>query len=288
MARLVEKGFKLKLAGFDEQMYRVIRNLFAHASIQTSKMTNLPDVILKAEDGGIVLVQFKKGNYPSGEQLKQWLHHFALVSPVVYFPESGQSNPDFDVQRNLWEVAGCKVYWGKSGKGSLVEWLKHLSEYDPSEIIAKVRVSDEGLTVWFADGAVAVVSIPELKRLAEGQEILWNNIRIGPDRTFISIGLLDGEDYPIPSDVLADYVVSEKEKRQKKYEKEARLTARNFGKRLRELRESMGLSQEELAKKIGKSRWTVIRIENGDYLPKVADLQNIARGLGRTLDEVLG
>ncbi len=56
--------------------------------------------------------------------------------------------------------------------------------------------------------------------------------------------------------------------------------------RLRAVRQAKGLSQAELAERVGVSRQTVNMIENGDYNPTLALCLRLCHALGRTLDEL--
>ena len=51
------------------------------------------------------------------------------------------------------------------------------------------------------------------------------------------------------------------------------------GKRVRQARDRVGLTQEELARKLGVSRTTVLRWENGTFAPRFA-LERLARVTG--------
>ena len=57
-------------------------------------------------------------------------------------------------------------------------------------------------------------------------------------------------------------------------------------KRMRQARQDAGLSQEELARRIGASRQTVNMIERGDYNPSLHLCISICQTLGKTLDEL--
>ena len=52
------------------------------------------------------------------------------------------------------------------------------------------------------------------------------------------------------------------------------------------LREKSGLSQQELADKVGVSRQTISAIEKGDYNPTIKLCIAICHVLGKTLDEL--
>lgn len=58
--------------------------------------------------------------------------------------------------------------------------------------------------------------------------------------------------------------------------------------RMKQARAEKGLSQAELARKVGVSRQTVNMIESGDYNPTIALCRRICRALGCTLDELFG
>ena len=55
---------------------------------------------------------------------------------------------------------------------------------------------------------------------------------------------------------------------------------------IRDKRKEQGLSQEELAKKCGVSRQTVIAIENNKYDPTLALAFKLAQELKTTVDEL--
>ncbi|NJE02285.1 helix-turn-helix transcriptional regulator [Thermococcus sp. JdF3] len=56
--------------------------------------------------------------------------------------------------------------------------------------------------------------------------------------------------------------------------------------RLRELREELGITQEELAKALGVTRQTIIAIEKGRYDPSLRLAFKIARFFGVKIEDV--
>jgi putative transcriptional regulator len=56
--------------------------------------------------------------------------------------------------------------------------------------------------------------------------------------------------------------------------------------RVRELRSSASLRQEDLARRVGVSRQTIISIENGRYNPSLELAWKLARTLGVTIEEL--
>lgn len=59
-----------------------------------------------------------------------------------------------------------------------------------------------------------------------------------------------------------------------------------IGKRIRELRQQTGLSQEKFALKIGMDRTYLASVENGKRNISVLNLEKIAKGLGVSLSEL--
>lgn len=60
-----------------------------------------------------------------------------------------------------------------------------------------------------------------------------------------------------------------------------------FGKRLRQLREERGWSQEEFADRAGLHRTYVSAVERGVRNPTLSVLERIAKALGASLEEML-
>jgi putative transcriptional regulator len=62
---------------------------------------------------------------------------------------------------------------------------------------------------------------------------------------------------------------------------------KKIGKRIREIREEKGITQQELATSIKKLRPVVQRIEGGLVNPSIFTIREIAGGLKITLEELL-
>jgi putative transcriptional regulator len=56
--------------------------------------------------------------------------------------------------------------------------------------------------------------------------------------------------------------------------------------RVRELRSEAGLTQEEVAQKVGVSRQTIISIESGRYNPSILLAYKLAKVFSRSIEEV--
>lgn len=60
------------------------------------------------------------------------------------------------------------------------------------------------------------------------------------------------------------------------------------GTRVRSRRREVGLTQQELAARVGVSRQTIISMETGDYAPSVYLALRIARELAVTVEDLWG
>lgn len=56
--------------------------------------------------------------------------------------------------------------------------------------------------------------------------------------------------------------------------------------RLKEMRERIGMTQEELAVRVNVSRQTIISLEKGKYNPSIRLAYRLARVFQRTIEEV--
>ncbi|MEN6353466.1 MAG: helix-turn-helix transcriptional regulator [Bacteroidales bacterium] len=56
--------------------------------------------------------------------------------------------------------------------------------------------------------------------------------------------------------------------------------------RIKELREQLGLTQQDLAEKVKVSRQTIISLENGKYNPSIFLAYKIAKVFNLTIEEI--
>jgi putative transcriptional regulator len=56
--------------------------------------------------------------------------------------------------------------------------------------------------------------------------------------------------------------------------------------RVKELRARFGLTQEQLAKKVGVRRETIVFLEKGEYNPSLKLAAKVARALNSTIEEI--
>jgi putative transcriptional regulator len=60
----------------------------------------------------------------------------------------------------------------------------------------------------------------------------------------------------------------------------------NFKTTVRQLRAELGLTQEELAEKVGIARQTVLYLEKGEYMPSLALAHRISTLFGKPIEDI--
>jgi transcriptional regulator with XRE-family HTH domain len=68
---------------------------------------------------------------------------------------------------------------------------------------------------------------------------------------------------------------------------EIELIYQQLGLRIRSVREAIGLSQDELAKRIGLSRPSMVNVEAGNQRLMLHSIESIAKALGTTVRHLL-
>lgn len=282
-----KKGLQIRMASCDPALRREIQRALVHGSgceVPWSRMKIRTPVL---KQNFLLVVEVGTLDVNQGVQILQGFRHLFFSTPLVYISANHrQSNESPDMLTRLFEEFGAKVFFGESGKDALLKYMSRISEADPAGIITSLGLTDAGLTAVFADKAVARISFQELKRMAETDEIMWSDVRIAGDRSYITIGTANGP-VPIPHDILREFVRTGKPERLNKNRQQRILTAKSLGERVRALRKRAGTTQNALAAKSGTSRWTIMRIERGSYLPKVSLLESITRVLDLELGELL-
>jgi XRE family transcriptional regulator, regulator of sulfur utilization len=61
-----------------------------------------------------------------------------------------------------------------------------------------------------------------------------------------------------------------------------------FARRLRSLREALGMSQQHLADRAGLDRTQISKYERAEHTPSADALKSLAHALGTTIDHLLG
>lgn len=220
-------------------------------------------------------------------QFRLWTRQLKGYSPLLVVPWLNPSRVADHILVDLLETGGATLFWGHTYRKGLLEYLYKCSKRDLSRILTNVSVTDAGVTVTFADGKHANINLTEFKRLAESHEISWDNIRISNSRDYLEVGIPTGQEVPVPSDIIREFIAEERDKRKGENQILRNTTAGVLGKRVRRLRERQQMTQEGLADRAQVSRWTVIRLESGKHLPRVSALERIAVALGTSLSSFL-
>jgi DNA-binding XRE family transcriptional regulator len=283
------RSLEVRLVGVDPPLRKRIREIWHPVKVE-GWATPHPSSPLRADvPNAIWIVGFAMPAAESTDRVRRLFDLSRVHAPLILFPGSKRGETRLlPPSIQFLELLGAQVFAGQRGPEQVCELLREASLRDHAELIVGVQLSDAGLRVSFGDGAVAVVQLPRLRRLAESPNLLWDSLRIGPNRTYLTVANSGGEIIPLPQDVLRESVAEGKEQREAAHTRERRLTGRRFGARLRSVREDSGLTQEELAARARTSRWTVHRIEKGTYLPKVALLQRLSGALEQDMSELLG
>lgn len=148
-------------------------------------------------------------------------------------------------------------------------------------MMTSVNPLDEGIEVVFADGCRGLLPFGEIPEIGEGSNLVHTEL---PNPYQIVMRNSKGEDIEIPWDFARHYCDPSY---QPKVEAVALLGRQTLGSRIRQLRESAGLTQEALARAADIARGTLVRIENGEYSPRFETLEALARALRKPLDRLL-
>jgi|WetSurMetagenome_2_1015567.scaffolds.fasta_scaffold50942_3 DNA-binding XRE family transcriptional regulator len=149
---------------------------------------------------------------------------------------------------------------------------------------ARFVLVDSILYLRFEDGlerAVHWADLPFVLRLGVAP------VAVAPSSSGESVAIVDesGRAVDISAESLRAALDEEYRTRLLSADEEERRTA---GARLRAVRGSFGLSQQELSRRSGIAQESLSRIETGRRAPRLGTLQKLARGMGVPLDELLG
>jgi len=142
-------------------------------------------------------------------------------------------------------------------------------------------VNKKGIEVTFADGCKGLIPFKDISEIGKPSKLTRIEL---PNPYQINIFNSKGEMVELPWDFMRPYCDSSYQKR---IEEVASEGMRSLGKRIRAIRESIGMTQADLAKTAGIGRITEVRIENGDQSPRYETLSAIARALKKPVAELL-
>ena len=140
---------------------------------------------------------------------------------------------------------------------------------------------EDGIELSFADGCKGLIPFDDIHEIEERAGVCSLAL---PNPYELLLETVGGERIELPWDFARHYC---DESYRPTVEAIAVRGRRTLGKRIRQLRESAGLTQQALASAADIGRVTLVRIESGDQTPKYKTLGAIAQVLKKTIGELL-
>ena len=148
-------------------------------------------------------------------------------------------------------------------------------------MMTAATLMDGGVELCFADGRRGLVPFADLPEIGEGRNV--SGIEL-PNPYEMILHTASGEQVEIPWDFARHYC---DESYRPTVEAIALQGRQTLGRRIRQFRESAGLTQEALANAAAIGRVTLVRLENGDQTPRSKTLNTIAQALGKPVQDLL-
>ena len=140
---------------------------------------------------------------------------------------------------------------------------------------------DDGVTMSFVDGSTGLIPFSEIPEIVERSELSGLEL---PNPYEIVLRTVRGGRIEIPWDFARHYCDASYRPTAEAIAMRGRQT---LGKRIRQFRESAGLTQEALARAADIGRVTLVRLENGEQTPRSKTLNAIAKALEIDVPELL-
>ena len=139
----------------------------------------------------------------------------------------------------------------------------------------------DGVQLSFADGCKGMIPFGDIDEINDATDLSGLEL---PNPYRMILNTVNGEHIEIPWDFARHYC---DESYRSTVEAITMRGRRTLGERLRALRDSAGLTQEELAQAANIGRVTLVRLENGEQTPRGKTLAAIAEALGKRVSDVL-
>ncbi|MDD9986323.1 MAG: helix-turn-helix transcriptional regulator [Spirochaetaceae bacterium] len=139
----------------------------------------------------------------------------------------------------------------------------------------------DGVQLSFADGCRGTIPYSDINEIDDAKDLSGLEL---PNPYEMILNTVNGEHIEIPWDFARHYC---DESYRPTVEAIAMRGRRTLGERLRAVRDSAGLTQEELARAADIGRVTLVRLENGEQTPRVNTLTAIAEALGKRVSDLL-
>ncbi|MBI4298227.1 MAG: helix-turn-helix transcriptional regulator [Chloroflexi bacterium] len=148
-------------------------------------------------------------------------------------------------------------------------------------MITSASLLKEGIEFTFADSCRGLVPFADISEVRELENVVSIEL---PNPYELILHTKLGEAIALPWDFARHYCDTSYRPR---VEAIAVAGQQAIGHRIRQLRESAGLTQEVLAHAAGIGRVTLVRLENGEQSPRYETLVSLARALERPIQELL-
>lgn len=148
-------------------------------------------------------------------------------------------------------------------------------------MMTHARALDKGLEVVFADGQKGLVPFVDLPEVGEFSNLAEVSL---PNPYQVVLQTRQGKTVELPWDFVRHFCDASYRPRIEDIGSAGRQA---LGKRIRQLRETARVTQEELSAAAGVGRITLIRIETGEQSPRYETLAALARALKRPLADLL-
>ena len=140
---------------------------------------------------------------------------------------------------------------------------------------------EEGIELSFADGSKGLIPYADVPEVKERRAV--SSLEL-PNPYEMVVETDRGEQVGIPWDFARHYCDASYRPAVEAIAMQGRQT---LGARIRDFRESAGMTQEALARAADIGRVTLVRLEKGEQSPRFRTLDAIARALGRPVSELL-
>ena len=143
------------------------------------------------------------------------------------------------------------------------------------------NLREDGVELTFADGCIGLIPFSEVPEVRDRSSLAVIEL---PSPYEMVLKTIRGERIEIPWAFARHYCDESYRPTVEAIAMRGRLT---LGGRIRQFRESVGLTQEALAQAADIGRVTLVRLEKGEQTPRFKTLNSIAQALGRRVPELL-
>ncbi len=148
-------------------------------------------------------------------------------------------------------------------------------------MMTSAEILKDGIEFAFADGRGGMVPFAKISKVESGEFLARVEL---PNPYEAVLHTKSGETIELPWDFVRHYCDSSYRPR---VEAVALSGRQAIGVRIRQLRESAGLTQQALAQAANIARVTLVRIENAGQAPRYETLVSLAQALGRPMGDLV-